>query len=176
MRRDWEIGLSMVVLISNCVVLLSCQFQPPYKKRDLKTQQRRQAIIKFNAVIEKNNKALELDQKWEGRNTPQPILDRLHNYNEDILRESLTIDIGVLNAIFPDLGTLFRDKMIKFLSIDVETENIGIDIRRRGGQPEMTPDISQKFELSRKLEKEWRDWYNGHYDEIVKASYTADHY
>ena len=69
---------------------------------------------------------------------------------------------------------MFRDKFVKSISLSVEVVGQWMDMRRNGGKLMMTPELQQKVDDSKRLDTEWAEWFNGHFEDINKALSRAD--
>jgi hypothetical protein len=93
----------------------------------------------------------------------------MNDNTEALIRDGNDIDIDLLNSIYPNLGTMFRDRLIKSMSLGVEVWT-GM---RRGESAVITlpelQELQRKNEDSKRLDMEWGEWFNGHFDDINKA-------
>jgi hypothetical protein len=70
---------------------------------------------------------------WRDANdkVPDSVLQQMKDYNEAILRDSKDIDCDALNSAYPNLGTMFRDTLVKSMSLSIEVANTWMLRRQR---------------------------------------------
>jgi hypothetical protein len=132
---------------------------------------REAAISKLNVVVQKANETSRLGEPWRATpdKVPKSVLQQMNDNYEALIRDSNDIDCDVLNSVYPNLGTMFREKLIKSMSLSVE---VWMGMLRGESHQITTPELQelqQKTNDSRRLELEWGEWFNGHFDDINKA-------
>jgi hypothetical protein len=132
---------------------------------------REAAVFSLNAVVGKANQVARFGGPWRNANdnVPESALEQMKDYDEGLVRDSSSIDCDMLNSVYRNLGTMFRDKFIKGMALSVEVGNAWLEMRRSRGQLIMTPELQQKADDSKRLETKWAEWFNGHFDDINKA-------
>jgi|ERR1017187_3983096 hypothetical protein len=151
-------------------------FMGPLSSCGTEHSKQRAAVSKLNELVGKANEAAQFGRPWRDANdtVPESVLQKMQDYNVAFVRESNDIDVEVLNAVYPNLGVMFRDKFVKSMSMSVEVADQWINVRRSGGKLVMTPELQQNVDDSKRLENEWAVWFNSHFDDINKALSRTD--
>jgi hypothetical protein len=145
------------------------------KPRQLTEAEQQDHDREANSVTRKLTESIRFNLQYDRvprGQVPQPVLDKMKAYQEEMFKEGSEIDIEVLNSAYPELGNHFRDQFLRSLSLAQEFENEGIEMRKNGGQAVLTPEAAEKFGAAKELSQQWADYYGTHYQEMLAALKT----
>ena len=93
----------------------------------------------------------------------------MSDYYDAVLQDSHNVNYAALDSAYPQLGTMLRDTLIKSYSLNAECIREWMQARSAGASLKITPDFYQKATEAGRLEQEWANWFNSHFDDINKA-------
>ena len=156
---------------SHAVAVLVCAIILAGCGADSATASKREAISKLNALVQKANEASKFAARWRdaGDKAPDTALQQMSKYYDAVLTDSRDINYDVLDSAYPKLGSMLRDTLIKSFSLSADAMREWIETRKAGKPLTITPEFYQNGVEAGRLEEEWTNWFNGHFDDINKA-------
>lgn len=132
---------------------------------------KREAISRLDALIQKANEASNFARPWRdaGDKAPDAALQQMSTYYDAVLTDSRSVSYDALDSAYPKLGAMLRDTLIKSFSLSADMMREWMEMRKAGKPLTITPEFYQKAIEGRRLEEEWANWFNSHFDDINKV-------
>src|ERR1051325_2481101 len=92
----------------------------PPAREAIAGDKRRDAVHRLKPLLDAAAANGDLAAKWRNtpiKNTPPSVFEEIARTSDHILKEGSTIDVNVLNEVYPLLGTMFREKLLGSLRI-----------------------------------------------------------
>ena len=152
-----ENGFVQWMLFGEVVPSLKGALWPYFVFRDSRAAQEREAVHKLKPLLDEASAVGELGKKWKDtpiKDVPQDAFETGQRLRQKFVKEGAEIDIEVLNRIYPELGTMFSQKLLRSMMVAEDATNLAMERRT------VDSDILLAFGNAHELEVEWANWVN----------------